>query len=1163
MDKFLRNGGAVALMALAMGASLSFGAEISPNELEEVERNPVPETFGPSDEGLNAISRFEVEPGFDVSLVASEPMLGNAVAFAIDNKGVFYTSETYRYRTSVLDIRNYMAWLEDDLAIRTVDDRISMLRKYLGGKADDLALETEVVRRIIDKDGDGVADSSDIFAEGFNSILDGIASGVLPHNGVVYFTNIPSLWLLKDSDNDGYAEYREELSSGYGVRFSLTGHDLHGLIVGPDGRLYFSCGDRGSHVVTREGKVLDVPDEGAVFRCELDGSGLELFATGLRNPQELAFDEFGNLFTGDNDSDQGDRERLVYIMEGSDSGWRVGYQHNPLGNGGPWNTELLWRPHFEGRAAYVLPPVANIDNGPSGMVYNYGTGLPPEYDGAFLLCHFNGDTSRSGITAYRTQPQGAGFSLIQETGGNGRPVYDRIVWNCLPTDVDFGPDGALYWTDWNQGWPKSNKGRIYRLAHQDALAQEIVAETHAILNAGFDNLEEERLLELLGHRNMKVRLGAQWELADRGLPMLRKLRKVAYESTNAHAQMHAIWAVGQLARKTPYILSDFLQLRNDDNPEVRVQLARIIGDAGYHVGFKTLESMLMDSSPRVQSIAAIAIGKLRNPEAVVGLAEIITRNSDSDPWLRHGAVMGLTKAASPQLISRYIEEGASTSLQMAGVLALRKQEAPELKGFLTKRNLDPLVLAEAARAANDVPIEETTPDLAALLNRATEISSLAPVEKPSGNQADSAFRNKVEPVLVRAINAAYRLGGQQNADRIAELAANDRVRTSLRVEALDALHDWTIEGVSNARRDRVVGIFRPVLDYSQPGTPSELKSRPADAAVRALEENADQLFGINNNAVITAAARAAGRLKARSLDTRLSRVVENSGLDGRTRAAALEALQQLGGNELIKSLRYAVKATDENLKQAALRIQPTINSVQAISMIRDTLNQGTIREKQAAYESLSSVNSSEAAALLTEALNKLQSGDLAGELQLDVLEAAANSDLQSVQEAYQAYDRTRNKSDWRSTHNVVLAGGDAARGEVVFRENQAVQCRRCHMANGDGGEVGPVLDGIGSLYSRMELLESIADPNAKIAEGYETVMVTTIDGLVFAGTLKEETDDLLVINTPAEGPVEIPKDDIESRESGPSGMPPMLHLALSKRDLRDLIEFLSSLKTKK
>src|SRR5439155_1141272 len=119
----------------------------------------------------------------------------------------------------------------------------------------------------------------------------------------------------------GQADQRDKLHHGFGVHVGFLGHDLHGLRFGPDGKLYFSIGDRGTNVKDAE-KPVFLPDMGCVMRCNPDGTELEVYAQGLRNPQELAFDECGNLFTCDNNSDAGDKARCVYVVRNGDSGVR-------------------------------------------------------------------------------------------------------------------------------------------------------------------------------------------------------------------------------------------------------------------------------------------------------------------------------------------------------------------------------------------------------------------------------------------------------------------------------------------------------------------------------------------------------------------------------------------------------------------------------------------------------------------------------------------------------------------------------------------------------------------------------------------------------------------------------------------------------------------------
>jgi len=108
--------------------------------------------------------------------------------------------------------------------------------------------------------------------------------------------------------------------------------------------------------------------------------------------------------------------------------------------------------------------------------------------------------------------------------------------------------------------------------------------------------------------------------------------------------------------------------------------------------------------------------------------------------------------------------------------------------------------------------------------------------------------------------------------------------------------------------------------------------------------------------------------------------------------------------------------------------------------------------------------------------------------------------------------------------------------------------------------VGPVLTGIAAKQNREHFLESIVNPNAKITPGFDSVVVVLKSGQAVAGILKSETPEILTLNSPEDGIVKVKKADIVKREKGLSGMPAELANVLSKRDLRDLIEFLSTLK---
>jgi quinoprotein glucose dehydrogenase len=1088
-------------------------------------RVPQPEIAPASDEAAQALNRMKVPDGLAISLWAAEPMLANPVAFNFDEKGRIFVAETYRYRTSVLDIRDYMWVLEDELASRTIEDRTAMIRKRFGPAGEkELSIETEVVRLLEDTNNDGVADKSYVYADGFNSALDGIASGVLARRGKVWLTNIPSVWQFT---GDKKAETRTEVSRGYGVRFNYTGHDLHGLVWGPDGKIYFSNGDRGATVKTKEGKVIDTADEGAVYRMNPDGSQLEVFATGLRNPQSLAFNEFGDLLTGDNDSDQGDEERLVHVIEGSDNGWRVGYQFAPLGQAGPWNLEKLWHQRHPGQPAYIVPPIANIEDGPSGIEYYPGTGLNASYAGSIFITHFKGAIARSGIYTYTLKPKGASYEIA-----DSKP----FLTNALPTDVKFGPDGRLYISDWADGWPKSKRGRIYAIADKNHASDAAAKETKALIGGDWTKRSNEELAKLLAHADWRVRLEAQYELADRGAPSFATLANLATDkSASPLARRHAIWSIGQQSAKSQELLRPLRTLVTDADAEVRAQAIKVLGDArnGGRDEIGLFINALNDSSSRVKFFAAQGLGKLaltsKHPKAqpaTPALLAALRANNNEDAALRHALVMGLVGLNDTAALKAALAD-SSPAVRLGAVLALRRLKSADLQ--IALNDADPYIAQEAAIAINDAPVEAAFPALAAKLGQ--------------GKLTD--------PVVLRAINAHFRLGQPANAAALANYAHDASAPAKLRAEAIAQLGLWP----KPPARDRLVGIYRPVAQATRDRT----------VAVNALQPILNDLLASTAPAAVqTAALKALQDLEIAGATDALFAAVKNDQLSGPTRAAALNALDKIKDARLPDAVKFASESTVPALRLAALPLAARLSPDAAAPVLANLLAKGTTEEKKAAYRALGNLKHATADTLIAQHLRDLAAGKVPAAVQLELLAAAgapARRDNPEIKQLLEQREATlASSTDPLAPYRVALAGGDRTRGERVFRNHPVMACIRCHRAGGDGGDAGPDLADIGRRQNREYLLEAVVKPNAKIAEGFDTVVLTLKNGNVAAGIIAQESADMISLRNTDNKVIDVKKSEIAKREGAPSSMPEIYGAILTKRELRDVVEYMANLR---
>ena len=164
----------------------------------------------------------------------------------------------------------------------------------------------------------------------------------------------------------------------------------------------------------------------------------------------------------------------------------------------------------------------------------------------------------------------------------------------LATDVDFGPDGALYFTDWVEGWDKPSKGRIYRVLDPARRTDPAVQEVKRLLAEGMEKRPNDELADAAGSCRHEgppggpVRAGRRATRGSRsqrnsGRSSQAVLGRVAAKGGNTLARIHAIWGLGQIARASSRRaalgpLPVLEPLLADHDPEVRAQAAKVLGE---------------------------------------------------------------------------------------------------------------------------------------------------------------------------------------------------------------------------------------------------------------------------------------------------------------------------------------------------------------------------------------------------------------------------------------------------------------------------------------------------------------------------------------------------------------------------------------------------------
>ncbi|NBV87130.1 MAG: hypothetical protein EBS01_12910, partial [Verrucomicrobia bacterium] len=401
---------------------------------------------------------------------------------------------------------------------------------------------------------------------------------------------------------------------------------------------------------------------------------------------------------------------------------------------------------YPNQPAWVQPALGFITSGPAGLTREPGCSLLPElYRGAYFVADWRGGRSNSPLVAFWLEPQGMGFKIRKQ---------EDLVTGTLPTDATFGPDGRLYISDMVEfrqqpnGGKRTGRGWIWAVSAPVPDAQRAAAlEVRDWLKAGFEKEADSALIQRLGHADYRVRLEAQFTLAERGLAVVAPLTEVTLHHPNRLARIHALQALGQLQRGHGPGLKEALPLLTDADDEMRAQIARQLVDAPLGEATPALLQLLSKTDTRGAYFAAQALGRLGRLEDIAPLADLL-RRKESDPALRHAGVAALERLA-------------------------------ELPGGRER------VVREAIRAVNDMPIPEALPALAALDVKTATLD------------VESARR---------VLNARYRLGRPEDSAappprRAAALRALAHLPSPQTLELASALQKSDSEEIRIAARD--------------------------------------------------------------------------------------------------------------------------------------------------------------------------------------------------------------------------------------------------------------------------------------------------------------------------------------------------------------------------
>ncbi len=444
-----------------------------------------------------------------------------------------------------------------------------------------------------DTDGDGRADDMTVFADKLHN-----PTGFEFWNGGVLVAQAPDIWFLKDTDGDDVADLRMRVL--HGIDSADTHHTANSFTYGPDGAIYFQEGTfHHSQIESPWGPPLRLVNAG-VFRFEPRTSKIEAYVSyPFANPHGHVFDHWGQDFV-------------------TDGTGNVNYYAAPFS--GHVNYPDKHRNYFPFFQQWVRP------SGATELLSS--AHFPEPFQGNYLIANVIGF---QGLLHYEVHEDDSGFSATEVT-----PILSSTDPNFRPVDIEMGPDGAIYFVDWqnpiighmqhNLRDPNRDKthGRVYRVTWKEG---ELSTPTD------LTQLSEDQLLDQLKSPVTRVRYRTRLELSGRQtgkvLPAVEAW-VAALDPSDAEYQHHlleALWVTQQHNRVDEDLLKQMLR---SPEPRARAAATRVLCYCRDQVAdpLPLLQQQINDEFPRVRLEAVRALSFLPSVEAAEIALEVLNYPRD-------------------------------------------------------------------------------------------------------------------------------------------------------------------------------------------------------------------------------------------------------------------------------------------------------------------------------------------------------------------------------------------------------------------------------------------------------------------------------------------------------------------------------------------------------